>query len=92
MELLGDRIREALGERGTWVEEVQLIQASDYASTPEAARQRLGMSPGQTYLLIRVTLRSLDGRPLPLQVDGDHIDDETVAELSVAPGALRVVG
>jgi diacylglycerol kinase family enzyme len=37
------------------------------------------------------TIRSLDGRPVPVQVDGDHMSDETVAELSVAPGALRVV-
>jgi phenylalanyl-tRNA synthetase alpha chain len=61
MELLGDRIRDALGERGGWVENVELIQASDYASVPEPARKRLGMSPGQQNLLIRVTLRSLDG-------------------------------
>ena len=37
------------------------------------------------------TIRSRDGRPVPLQVDGDHVSDETVAELSVGPGALRVV-
>jgi diacylglycerol kinase family enzyme len=37
------------------------------------------------------TIRSVDGRPVPLQVDGDHIGDETVAELSVEPGALQVV-
>jgi diacylglycerol kinase family enzyme len=37
------------------------------------------------------TVRSVDGRPVPLQVDGDHMSDETVAELSVGPGALRVV-
>jgi diacylglycerol kinase family enzyme len=37
------------------------------------------------------TIRSLDGRPVPVQVDGDHMSDETVAELSVAPAALRVV-
>jgi phenylalanyl-tRNA synthetase alpha chain len=61
MELLGDRIRDALGERGGWVENVELLQASDYASVPEAARRRLGMSPGQQNVLIRVTLRSLDG-------------------------------
>ena len=61
MELLGDRIRDALGERGGWVENVELIQASDYASVPEKARERLGMSPGQQNLLIRITLRSLDG-------------------------------
>jgi phenylalanyl-tRNA synthetase alpha chain len=61
MELLGDRIRDALGERGGWVENVELLQVSDYASVPEAARRRLGISPGQQNLLIRVTLRSLDG-------------------------------
>jgi len=60
MELLGDRIRVALGERGRWVEHVELLKASDYASVPDPARRRLGMSPGQQNLLIRVTLRSLD--------------------------------
>ena len=47
MELLGDRIREALGERSRWVENLELIQTSDYASVPEKARERLGMSPNQ---------------------------------------------
>jgi phenylalanyl-tRNA synthetase alpha chain len=61
MELLGDRIRDALGARGGWVENVELIQAAGYASVPEPARQRLGMSPGQQNLLIRVTLCSPDG-------------------------------
>jgi len=61
MELLGDRIRDALGERGGWVENVELMHTSDYASVPEPARKRLGMSPRQQNLLIRVTLRSLDG-------------------------------
>jgi len=37
------------------------------------------------------TVRSVDGRPVPLHVDGDHISDETVAELSISAGALRVV-
>ena len=41
--------------------------------------------------LREATLRSVDGRPVPLQVDGDHMSDETVAELSVGAGALRVV-
>jgi phenylalanyl-tRNA synthetase alpha chain len=61
MELLGDRIRDVLGEQGDWVENVELVQASDYASVPEMARKRLGMSPGQQNLLVRVTLRSLEG-------------------------------
>jgi diacylglycerol kinase family enzyme len=37
------------------------------------------------------TIRSVDGRPVPVQVDGDHMSDEAAVELSVAPGALRVV-
>jgi diacylglycerol kinase family enzyme len=41
--------------------------------------------------LRQATLRSVDGRPVPLQVDGDHMSDETVAELSVTSGALHVV-
>jgi diacylglycerol kinase family enzyme len=36
-------------------------------------------------------VRSVDGRPVPLQVDGDHIADETVAELVLGAGALQVV-
>jgi diacylglycerol kinase family enzyme len=39
----------------------------------------------------RITVRSLDGRPVPTQVDGDHIGDEETVEISVAPGALQVV-
>lgn len=61
MELLGDRIREVLAERGDWVESVELMQAFDYAAVPAIARERLGMSPGQENLLIRVSLRSLHG-------------------------------
>jgi len=45
--LLGDRIRNVPGERAGWVENVEPIQASDYASVPEKARERLGMSAGQ---------------------------------------------
>ncbi len=38
-----------------------------------------------------VTIRSLDERPLPLQVDGDHLGDFPSFELRADPGALRVV-
>jgi phenylalanyl-tRNA synthetase alpha chain len=60
MELLGDRIRDILGERAGWVENVELLQMSDYTSVPAKARERLGMSAGQHNLLIRVVLRSVD--------------------------------
>jgi phenylalanyl-tRNA synthetase alpha chain len=68
-----------LGERGDWVENVELIQTSDYASVPEVARKRLGMSPDQQNLLIRVTLRSLDGTVS--KEDANRIYDLVYSEL-----------
>ena len=38
-----------------------------------------------------VVARSVDGAPIPLQVDGDHIGDVAEARFSVHPGALTVV-
>jgi diacylglycerol kinase family enzyme len=39
----------------------------------------------------RITVRSLDGRPVPTQVDGDYIGDEETVEITVGPGVLQVV-
>jgi hypothetical protein len=36
-------------------------------------------------------VRSADGRPVPLQVDGDYIGDVVEARYDVAPRALSVV-
>jgi diacylglycerol kinase family enzyme len=36
-------------------------------------------------------VRSTDGRPIPIQVDGDHIDDVTEARFGIVPSALRVI-
>ena len=36
-------------------------------------------------------MRSLDGRPLPVHVDGDHIADEVEVRFTVEPQALRVI-
>ena len=41
--------------------------------------------------LPQVRVRSLDGRPLPVQVDGDYIGDRREAQFTVLPGGLRVV-
>lgn len=38
-----------------------------------------------------LTIRSRDDRPLPLQVDGDHLGSVPEAAFRVEPGALRVV-
>jgi diacylglycerol kinase family enzyme len=49
-------------------------------------RQVTGL-PGFTEL----TVRSADGRPLPLQVDGDYVGEVAEARYSILPGALNVV-
>jgi diacylglycerol kinase family enzyme len=38
-----------------------------------------------------MTVSSAAGRPLPLQVDGDHIGEVTQARFTIRPGALTVV-
>jgi len=38
-----------------------------------------------------IVVRSADGRPVPWQVDGDHVADDDEMRVSVEPGALRVV-
>ena len=41
--------------------------------------------------LDHLAVESAEGRPLPLQVDGDHIGEVTGARFGIAPGALTVV-
>jgi diacylglycerol kinase family enzyme len=38
-----------------------------------------------------VVIRSADGRPIPWQVDGDHVADDDEVRVTVQAGALRVV-
>jgi len=38
-----------------------------------------------------VVIRSRDGRPVPWQVDGDHVADDDEVRVTVDSGALRVV-
>jgi diacylglycerol kinase family enzyme len=38
-----------------------------------------------------LTVRSMDDRPIPLQVDGDYVGSVTEARYAVQPGALAVV-
>ena len=37
-------------------------------------------------------MRSVDGRAVPVQVDGDYIADEVDVRFTVEPHALRVIG
>jgi diacylglycerol kinase family enzyme len=41
--------------------------------------------------LTGLRVRSLDDRPLPLQIDGDYIGEVEVADFSVSPGGILVV-
>lgn len=63
VELLGDHLRTVLGEDARDVEEVQVLAVTPGDELPEAARDRLGMSPDQCNVLVRVVLRPL-GRTL----------------------------
>ncbi|MEQ7006934.1 hypothetical protein ABN028_12205 [Actinopolymorpha sp. B17G11] len=59
-EVLGDRVRDALGSDADAAETVEVLSATWYDDLPAAARERLGIGPGQRNLLIRLVLRPLD--------------------------------
>ncbi len=59
-ETLGDQIREALGRDAELIEEVAVLSTTAYEDLPEAARERLGIRPGQENVLLRVVLRPAD--------------------------------
>jgi phenylalanyl-tRNA synthetase alpha chain len=59
-EELGDRVRAALGSDADKVEEVAVLSETDPDELPAAARDRLGIGPGQKNALVRVVLRRLD--------------------------------
>ncbi len=59
-EELGDRVREALGERASSVESVEVVSAVPAEALPPAARRRLGIRPGQENVLLRLVVRDLD--------------------------------
>ncbi|MGN6330916.1 MAG: PheS-related mystery ligase SrmL [Motilibacteraceae bacterium] len=59
-DLLGDRVRDALGPDASGVEEVSALARTPYEQVPPAARERMGMRPGQVNLLLRVVVRDLE--------------------------------
>ncbi|WP_207782790.1 hypothetical protein [Phytoactinopolyspora limicola] len=60
VETLGDRIRELLGPHADLVEDVTILSRTTYDVLPQAARERLGIRPGQVNLLVRLVLRPTD--------------------------------
>jgi phenylalanyl-tRNA synthetase alpha chain len=59
-ELLGDRVRAALGDATRAIESIEVGARTSVAELPEAARRRLGARPEQVNLLVRVCLRDLE--------------------------------
>jgi len=58
-EELGDRVRSALGPRADSVEAVEVLSETLHDDLPRRAVERLGISPGQKNVLVRVVLRDL---------------------------------
>jgi phenylalanyl-tRNA synthetase alpha chain len=56
-ELLGDRVRDALGAEAEAVEAVEIVSETPGDELPEVARERLGLRSGQKNVLVRVVLR-----------------------------------
>ncbi len=59
-EILGDRIRDALGPDADAVENVAILSSTPQEDLPGPAATRLGARPGQHNLLVRVVLRRLE--------------------------------
>jgi phenylalanyl-tRNA synthetase alpha chain len=60
VETLGDRVRSGLGADAEHVESVAVVSETPYRALPAAAIARLGMSPEQKNVLVRIVLRRLD--------------------------------
>jgi len=59
-EELGDRARHALAQRCSSVEAIEVLGETVYADLPNAARERLGISPAQKNVLLRIVIRDLE--------------------------------
>lgn len=78
-ELLGDAVREALGDDARAVEAVEMVAETDAADLPPAAVDRLGLRPGQKNVLVRVVLRHPE-RTLT-DAEANHLRDRVYAAI-----------
>ena len=67
--------------------DVPTVMVRALSSAPIPEHRRVEAFVGAS----RVSIRSLDGRAVPWQVDGDHVGDDTYIEVAVDAGALRIV-
>src|SRR5262249_38659380 len=59
-EQLCDRVREVVGPRSSSIEAIEVVSETPYAELAVAARERLGITPGQKNVLLRVVIRDLE--------------------------------
>jgi phenylalanyl-tRNA synthetase alpha chain len=59
-EVLGDKVRAALGDDADAAESLQVLGETSYDDLPARARERLQMTPGQRNVLVRLVLRPVD--------------------------------
>ena len=88
-EVLGDRVRNALGPDADAAESVEVRGETSYDDLPEAARTRLQLEPGQRNVLVRLILRPLD-RTLT-DAEANHLRDQVYTALHEGP-VLELIG
>lgn len=86
-EELGDRVREALGQRSELVESVEGLSETAYGDLPPAAIERLGISSGQKNTLLRVVLRDLRHTPSATRKPTRYATRSTPPSTKVRPGS-----
>jgi phenylalanyl-tRNA synthetase alpha chain len=59
-ELLGDRVRTALGPDADALESLDVLATTPHEELPPSARARMGTRPGQLNVLLRLVLRPVD--------------------------------
>jgi phenylalanyl-tRNA synthetase alpha chain len=82
-ELLGDRVRTALGDAAEDLESVQLLAVTQYGELPPSARDRLRIRDGEANALIRIVLRPLTGTMTDVQAN--RIRDDVYLALHEGP-------
>jgi phenylalanyl-tRNA synthetase alpha chain len=78
-ELVGDRVRAILGPDARSVEEIAVLAETAYPDLPPAARERLGVRPGQKNLLVRLVVR--DHERTLTAADANRLRDRVYAGL-----------
>jgi phenylalanyl-tRNA synthetase alpha chain len=89
-EVLGDRVRTALGAKAEDLESVELMALTSYGDLPAAAQERLRICAGQANALIRVVLRPL-ARTMT-DAEANRIRDDVYLALHEGPVRELIAG